>query len=176
MNPNQALTKLPPQVPVDLNEKVPTDSEAVAALRRMGCVDIGQGDIQDLRTVGIHIHGAGTIRHLRGSVTVTQQRLEGAMRMVYDEMVKAKDWKGGTARATAMVKLAQGLGYLAARKVDAQKFMLELEGGRVTPDNLGDFGPTVRAFAPGSEVKPNQTLITARDVHIHSSEPPATAK
>jgi hypothetical protein len=176
MNP-EALAKIPiVTAPVTIPEKFPDENEAVQVLEELGCVRVNKGSLHGLFTLGRYVQGAGAIPMAKGDVVVTQQYLHGAMRMLLDEMDECKKMDKADKRAMAMTTLARGLGYLASKKTEAQKLMLDLDGGKESRNSTEDSAPRVRGFTPGSEVKPSQTLINTKAVHFHNSEPPATAK
>lgn len=173
---NKALMKAPPQIPIELPEVFPDEGEAVEALRRCGMTEISKGRLTDYKTIGLYIQGAGVVKTMRGSIMITHQRLDAAMRLVYEEMLKVRDFKGKNARVLGLARLSHELGYLASRQADTLKSILSLDGGKPPANGDGDFTPTARSFAPGSEVKPNQTLITGSTVYVNSGQAPSTAK
>ena len=167
------------QVPVDLDQTFPKNHEAVAALSRLGGIVVSGEEFRDLKSVGVYVHGLGAIRLAQGSVMVTQQLLNAAMKAICKELEKASEIKSPTTRCSVISKLTHSLGYLSYQKTASLNLMLNLEGGNIPQDpaNIGlDMTHRVKSFAAGSEVKPNQTVIMASHVHMQGSEAPSTAK
>jgi hypothetical protein len=169
---SEALVKTEPlEVPVALEEPMVADREAVAALRRAGLVTMAECTLRDLKTIGVHIHGAGTLRIQRGRAMVTQQMLADTMRELFSEIQVVKSEKETKARHKLMLAMAHALGALSAKMTESQELMLKLEGGTGAVADSGPPPGLVKSFTPGQQVQAGGTLAVAREIHFHATEP-----
>lgn len=169
--------KAPPTIDVSIPEELPTDAEMLQALQRQGMVGLSKHTVSDLKAIGAYIHGVGTVSVQRGRVMVSQQRLDGCMKLLYTKLQSlASSKKKKFNPVPDMVRVTHEIGYLTTRQVEAIELMLKLEGGKNALDSETLIDGVVKSFAPGAEVKSNPNVLFSREVHIHSSEHPATAK
>lgn len=170
-NPNLIPSApMPPKVPVVIEEETVLDQDAITALQRQGFVDIPVTALNDLKTLGVHIHQLGTIRTQRGSAIISQFRLESSMKLLFQELTDLAADKNRKDRLKAMLAVSQQIGYLSGKFVDSQTLLVLMEGGsaNITPDGISD--NTVPSFRAGAQVKPSQTLVIANEAHLH--QPP----
>lgn len=165
----------PPQVPtIVVHERPVTDQDALLALQRLGFVELRRNDVNDLATVGTHLHGAGVVRVQQGRIMVSQQQLADTMRTLYDAIIKIG--KADKPKTGDLTRLAAVLGTLSSRQNESIKLMVNLEGGQtetLPPESVEGLVPS---FGKGAKIMPNQTLIMSRETHVHQADHPATTK
>lgn len=170
-NATQKPTSL--EVEVSIPDQVITDESAAEAMRSQGLIMLQKNTITDLASIGINLQGVGVMRVQRGRALVSQQRLDEASRVVYNEIIELSKDKSAKGRLAKICQLSQSLGYLASKLTESQELMLSIDGEKTGYHAMPSDEPTTKAFTPGSIVRGGGTAIMAREVHLHPAPEPA---
>lgn len=165
----------PIEVDVGIMEVIPTDDEALAAMKRLGFITMGPGVLRDLRAMGLYVKGVG-VRHIeRGRTLISQQRMDLTMRKITEliEQVADSPMKPA-AKIKHLATLANSLATCMGKLTESQKFQADNERmsaarpiGAIPQAEAGE--PVNQAFMPGQDVRPGGTMVVAREVHMHAA-------
>jgi hypothetical protein len=164
-----------PEVPMEIQERVISESHALESFKRsMGVVEVSHDTLSDLEAIGIYTKGRGILNIQRGNAMVNQQLLRSIFAELATAITKGKLNKKTKKREPLTVaelsSLARTAGYLSSKVTESQKFSVEMERVRATTDSMTeDDTPATRVFKPGTKVPAGQpaTNIITENVHIH---------
>lgn len=161
-------------VPATLDKAVVAvpDNELNELLVRQGLGRITAQNIRDMATLGIYVSGAGITRTQKGACFATMSRLD----FFVDAMVGQAQAELGKKKPSAskIQSLGRTAAYIASKHTEAQKLLLEMNGGRaVIPTQGEDVLPENQAFGLGEIITASTTVnhIHAENVQINGSVP-----
>ncbi len=167
----------PPQVDVEIMERIATDAEVAKTLQDMGMVKVSEQRVAALPKLGAYLHNRGLIRTQRGSAFMTQQRLMDTMEVLHyrlHEVAQTKaDKKTEGKKTDQMVRIAHELAFTAGKLTESQSLILGSDGGKplaATPLPNAEAPPNA-SFPVGAIVPPQNLHL---HVHKHEQKPPAS--
>jgi hypothetical protein len=166
----------PPEVEVEITERIATDEEVAKEMRALGFVKITGSQVALPSKLGAHLHQKGVIRHQRGGAFMNQHRLSSTVEVLHARLIEVADSKPGAKKENQkteqMCKLAHAIGYNASKLTESQELVIGSEGGRglATPPLPNAEAPPNMAFPVGTTV-PKEVHY-----HVHQNEPKPEAK
>ena len=179
--PNSTITKFtpkevgPPEVEVEIQERLATDAEVVEEMRALGFVKYSERELNQPAKLGAILHKKGVIRSQRGSAFVNQQRLADTVEVLHLRLIEVANGTPGAKKENQkteqMCKLAHAIGYNASKLTESQEMVINSDGGR-----------PVALPLPTTETPPNMAFPVGTTVpkevhyHVHQTEAPKADK
>jgi hypothetical protein len=158
---------LPPAIETSIAEPTITDKEFEDSMARLGHNTVSGQRIKDLSACGIYVRGVGVLNTMRGKAILNQHRFERLLDKIVTEFEKisAGNDKGKIGK---MERLAKSLAILGSKLTESQRLMVEMQPGNAPGmPPVDDSMPVNQSFAPGQRITPGNTLIAAKEVHLH---------
>ncbi len=161
----QPKTDGPPEVDVDIQERIATDEEVARHLRDLGMVRMAASRVAMLTKLGVHMTSRGLIRGQRGGAFLTQQRLMDTIELCHLQLHKTFEGKSKK-KVDEMCKLATAIGYNSTALTKSQEFVVSMEQpDTVLPPPLPGDAPPNKSFLAGQ-------IVGAKEVHYHVHNEP----
>lgn len=159
----------PPEVDVEITERIATDAEVVKEMQALGFVRMTEQHLTTPAKLGASIHKKGVLRSQRGSAFVTQNRLSDTLEVMHQRLIEVSQTKPGAKKENnkteQMCKLAHEIGFTAGKLTESQAMVMATEGARP---------PTL---PPPNETPPNMAFPVGTNVpkeihyHVHNDKP-----
>lgn len=161
----------PPEVEVEIQERIATDEEVAKEMQALGFVKVTAHHLALPSKLGAHLHKKGVIRHQRGGAFMTQYRLSDTVDALHARLIEIAQSKPGAKKENQkteqMCKLAHAIGYNAGKLTESQTMVIGSEGGRLSAPPL-----------PNTEAPPNMAFPVGTTVpkevhyHVHQNDTP----